>query len=110
MSKNFIESDALRLKGQGIGHLAAIENLVNNAVGIADHTTHVDDIMAHARKAAECDEAVKVLQRYFMARPPQPQRPTMPPPGPGGPVRPAQSPTMRKAMAVQAPKPPTKEG
>ena len=105
MSKNFVEAALLQLKGKGVEHLAAIENIITNPAGVADHTGHVGDIMEHARKAAECDEAVKLLQRYFMARPPQPQRPPMPPPGPGGPVMPSQSPTMRKAMAAQPPHP-----
>jgi len=107
MSKSFIEAAILQLRGKGIEHLAAIENLITNPVGVADHTGHVGDIMDHARKAAECDEAVKVLQRYFVPRQPQPQLPPTPgvPPRPGGPVLPSQSPTMRKAMAVQAPQP-----
>ena len=67
MSKNFIEAALLQLKGQGVAHLAAIETMVSSPAGVADHTTHVDDIMKHARGAAECDEAVRILQRYFAA-------------------------------------------
>ena len=102
MSKNFIEAALLQLRGKGIEHLAAIENMVTHPVGVADHTGHVGDIIDHARKAAECEEAVKLLQKYFISKPAAPPRP---PPRPGGPVLPSQSPTMRKAMAVQPPTP-----
>ena len=66
MSKNFIESALLQMRGKGLGHLAAIENILANPVGVADHTGHVEEIMEHARKAAEYDEAVKLLQKYFI--------------------------------------------
>ena len=117
MSKNFIESALLQLKGRALEHLAAIENIMTHPVAVADHTGHVGEIMEHARKAAEYDEAVKLLQRYFVQQParhPAPPRPpiqaTVPRPAPvaprpGGPVRPEQSPTLRKVMAAQAPKP-----
>ena len=108
MSKNFIEAAILQLRGKGIEHLAAIETLVEHPRGISEHTNYVGEIMNHAKKAAECDEAVKMLQMYFIpkrAPPPQAAPVPVPTPRPGGPVQPAQSPTMRKAMAVQAPKP-----
>ena len=110
MSKNFIEAAVLQLKGKGIEHLAAIENILTNPAGVADHTGHVGDIMEHARKAAECDEAVSILKKYFVARPAPPQpmpmpQPPMPVPATGGPVLPERSPTMRKAMAAQPPQP-----
>tara|TARA_Y100001963_G_scaffold61109_1_gene85301 strand:- start:176 stop:601 length:426 start_codon:yes stop_codon:yes gene_type:complete len=108
MSKNFIEAALLQLKGQGVAHLAAIETMVSSPAGVADHTTHVDDIMKHARGAAECDEAVRILQRYFAAKPapapqPMPPMPPMPvaPASPGGAVPAVTSPTMRRAMQVK---------
>tara|TARA_Y100001963_G_scaffold111066_1_gene153620 strand:- start:56 stop:463 length:408 start_codon:yes stop_codon:yes gene_type:complete len=100
MSKNFIEAAILQLRGKGIAHLAAIETIITKPVGVADHTGHVDDIMKHAKAAAECDEAVKLLQMYFVPKPqpaPPPQRPAPPP----RPVTPAQSPTLRRAQETQ---------
>ena len=101
MSKNFIEAAILQLRGKGIAHLAAIETIITKPVGVADHTGHVDDIMKHAKMAAECDEAVKLLQMYFVPKPqPAPPPPQMPPP-PTMPVAPAQSPTLRRAQEAQ---------
>ncbi len=105
-----LESAVVQLRGKALEHLTSIEVLLDNPVGISDHTTFVAEITKHAKAMAECEDAMNIIKTYcFPQATPQPV--PAPPPAPSAPVEPAtenlagvspaQSPTLRRAMEQQ---------
>ena len=96
-----LEAALLTLQAQAMRHYGAIEVLINNPVGLSDHTDYVDEIIKHARGLSECEEAYGSLQKHFVPKPPPVTR-VEPRPVQEGPVivSPENSPTMRRAQTL----------
>ena len=65
MSKLNLNAALTQLRGEAMEHLAAIDLLLNKPTAISEHTQFVEEIKSHARRLAEAEEALTVLQKYF---------------------------------------------
>jgi len=96
-----LEAALLTLQAEALRHYGAIEILINNPVGVPDHTDYVEEIVKHARGLSECEEAYGSLQKHFVPKPP-PATHTAPRPAHEGsvPITPENSPTMKRAQNI----------
>jgi len=100
-----LEAAIVQLRGHALEHIAAIEILLENPVGISDHTNFVADIMMHAGKVSEYEDAMNALNQYFVpkavpapsASPGAPEPPLAERPG----ITPDQSPTLKRSLERQ---------
>jgi hypothetical protein len=98
-----LEAALLILQAQALKHYGAIEILINNPVGLSDHTDYVDEIIKHAKALSECEEAYGSLQKHFVPKS-APTTHTEPrPPQEGAAIITADnSPTMKRAEKQKA--------
>ena len=68
-----LEAALLQLQGKALEHYGAIEILINNPVGISEHTDYVSEIIRHAKGLSECEEAYGTLQNHFVPKPQAPE-------------------------------------
>tara|TARA_R110000824_G_scaffold52615_7_gene145828 strand:+ start:628 stop:1002 length:375 start_codon:yes stop_codon:yes gene_type:complete len=100
-----LEAAIVQLRGRALEHIVAIEILLKNPVGVSDHTNFVADLMMHAGKVSEYEDAMNALNQYFVpkaAAAPVPKAPVPEPPlaeRPG--ITPDQSPTLKKSLERQ---------
>ena len=94
-----LEAALLLLQGEALKHYGAIEILINNPVGISDHTDYVEEIIKHAKALSECEEAYGSLRKHFVPQP-APVTHTEPRPTQEGAtvITPENSPTMKRAQ------------
>tara|TARA_B100000131_G_scaffold292269_1_gene306590 strand:+ start:45523 stop:45867 length:345 start_codon:yes stop_codon:yes gene_type:complete len=94
-----LEAALLTLQAQALKHYGAIEILINNPVGLAEHTDYADEIIKHAKALSECEEAYGSLQKHFVPKPP-PVTQTEPRPVQEGAavITPENSPTMKRTL------------
>jgi hypothetical protein len=72
MSQTLLNAAILKLQAEATTALATIEVLLNNPVAISKHTDYVEEIVRHAQKLSEYEDAMKSLQHYFVPKaPPQ---------------------------------------
>jgi len=64
-----LEAALLTLQAHALKHYGAIEILINNPVGLSDHTDYVDEIIKHAKALSECEEAYGSLSKHFVPQP-----------------------------------------
>ena len=98
-----LEAALLTLQAQALKHYGAIEILINNPVGLSDHTDYVDEIIKHAKALSECEEAYGSLQKHFVPKP-APAAHTEPRPSQEGAaiITADNSPTMKRAEKQKA--------
>ena len=65
MSKLNLDAAMTQLRGEALGHLAALDLLLNKPAAISEHTQFVDEIKSHAKHLSEAEEALAILQKYF---------------------------------------------
>ena len=98
-----LEAALLLLQGEALKHYGAIEILINNPVGISDHTDYVEEIIKHAKALSESEEAYGSLRKHFAPQqaPPVPAH-TEPRPTQEGAtvITPENSPTMKRAQKM----------
>ena len=99
-----LEAALLSLQAEALKHYGAIEILINNPVGLAEHTDYVDEIIKHAKALSQCEEAFGSLQKHFVpkatpATHTEP-RPAQPRPKQDGPavITAENSPTMKRTQ------------
>ena len=100
-----LEAALLTLQAQALKHYGAIEILINNPVGLAEHTDYADEIIKHAKALSECEEAYGSLQKHFVPKPapaPQPVVRDDPKIGQATVISEENSPTMRRAQKAAA--------
>tara|TARA_B100001769_G_C21656986_1_gene365471 strand:+ start:66 stop:410 length:345 start_codon:yes stop_codon:yes gene_type:complete len=94
-----LEAALLALQAQALKHYAAIEILINNPIGLSEHTSYADEIIKHAKALSECEEAYGSLQKHFVPKPPPATQSQPRPVQEGAAVINAEnSPTMKRAQ------------
>ena len=95
-----LEAAIVQLRGQALEHITAIHILLENPVGVSEHTNFVEEIMTHAKKVSEYEDAMNALNQYFIPKAPPASRQAVPEPPlserPG--ITPDQSPTLRRSL------------
>ena len=100
-----LEAALLTLQAQALKHYGAIEILINNPVGLPEHTDYADEIIKHAKALAECEEAYGSLQKHFVPKPETPTQPVLRGEtkiGQAAVITEENSPTMRRAQKAAA--------
>ncbi len=60
-----LEAAIVQMRGKALEHIAAIEVLLENPVGISEHSNFVEEIIMHAHKVSQYEDAMNALNQYF---------------------------------------------
>ena len=68
MRKQILKASRLHFQAHIEKHIINVENLLQNAVGVAEHPDIMDTIEKEIGLMAEYDEKIDILERYFKGR------------------------------------------
>ena len=68
MRKQILKASRLHFQAHIEKHIINVENLLNNAVGVAEHPDIMETIEKEIGIIAEYDDKLEILDKYFLGK------------------------------------------